>query len=90
MQRDTDTKVFHDHLIEPEVYLFISGKQAWALQASESCCKGPKLLFFLCVKTNVHVMRGRDKKDRDSSFMRWSVALPKSLLSVTELQSGFF
>lgn len=46
VQRDTDTKVLHIHLIEPAVYLFISGKQVWALQASESHSEGPRLLFF--------------------------------------------
>lgn len=34
-------------------------------------------------------MRGRDKKDKDSSFVKCSVALPKILLSITELQSEF-
>ena len=82
--------MLHVHLIELAVYLFLSGKQAWVLQASELHSEGPKLLFFLCVKKNVDVMRGRDKNDKDSSFVRWSVALPMSLLSVTELQSWFF
>lgn len=40
MQRDTDTKVLHIHLIESAVYLFISGKQAQALQVSESHFEG--------------------------------------------------
>lgn len=32
----------------------------------------------------------RDNKDKDSSFVTWCVALPKNLVSVTELQSRFF
>lgn len=89
MQRDADAKELHINLIEPAVYLFISVKKLWALQASESHSEGPKLSFFLGVKTNVDVVRGRDKKDKDSSFVRCSVVLPKSLLTVTELWSGF-
>lgn len=53
---ETDTEVLHIHLIEPAVYLLISGKEAWALQTSESHSKEPKLLF-LCARTNVDVMR---------------------------------
>lgn len=56
IQRDTDTEVLHINLIKSAVYLLISGKQAWALQTSESHSKGPKLLF-LCAKTSVDVMR---------------------------------
>ena len=89
VQRDTDTKMLRIHLIKPAMYLCISGKQAWALQTSESHTEGPKLLFFLCVKTNVGVMRKRNKKDKNSSFVRWSAALPKSLLNATKLQSEF-
>lgn len=50
----------------------------------------PELLFFLQhIKTNVDITK-RDKKDRDSSFVTRSAALPKDLVSVTELQSRFF
>lgn len=89
-QRDTDTKVLHVHLFESAVYLFISGKQAWVSKASESHSREPELLFFLQhIKTNVDIIK-RDKKDRDSSFVTQSAALPKDLVSVTELQSRFF
>lgn len=83
--------MLHIHLFESAVYLFISGKQAWVSKAFESHSGEPELLFFpRHIKTNVDIMKRRGKKDKDSSFVTISVALPKNLVSVTELQSRFF
>lgn len=52
---------------------------------------GSRIKFFLQhIKTNVDIMRRRDKKDKGSSFVKWSVAPPKNLVSGTELQNRFF
>lgn len=88
-QRDTGTKVFHINLIEPTVWLFIFGRHGHYKHLSHTL-RNQSFCSSFVKKPNVDVMKGRDEKGKDSSFVRWIVALPQSLLSVTELQSGFF
>lgn len=88
VQRDTDTKVLHIHLMELAVYFPLTANR-YVHYRQPSHILRDKSFCFTRQNTCWSLDRKRQLK-MELSFVSWSIALPRSMLSAIELQIGFF
>lgn len=88
VQRDTDTKVLHIHLMELAEYFPLTANRYVHYRQLSHILRDKSFCF-----TRQNTCWSLDRKRQlkmELSFVSWSIALPRSMLSAIELQIGFF
>lgn len=88
VQRDTNTKVLHIHLIELAVYFPLTAKRHGHYRQLSHILRDKSFCF---THQNTCWSCERERQlEKELSFVSWSIDLPKSLFGAIELQIIFF